>query len=70
MRNKEEENDEDLEDTEIHEKTRTTETSNGFDKLLELLNQPAVKLGTKRVAFSVPLKIGGKNGDITIGVHG
>ncbi|KAI5453371.1 ATP-dependent DNA helicase II subunit 1 [Naganishia albida] len=65
-----EEDDDDLEDNEIREKTRTSKTSSGFDQLLEIMDVPAIKGATKRVAFSLPLKIGGKDGDITIGVHG
>jgi ATP-dependent DNA helicase 2 subunit 1 len=69
VRNQEDEDD-DLEDNEIREKTKTSKSSSGFDKLLEIMDAPAVKGATKRVAFSLPLKIGGKNGDISIGVHG
>jgi hypothetical protein len=69
VRNQEDEDD-DLEDNEVREKTRSSGAANGFDKLLEIFGSPAFRGASKRVAFSLPLKIGGKNGDITIGVHG
>jgi len=42
----------------------------GLQKLQEIMNDLVIKQAPKRVQFSIPLKIGGKNGDIEIGVSG
>jgi ATP-dependent DNA helicase 2 subunit 1 len=34
------------------------------------MNDLVIKQAPKRVQFSIPLKIGGRNGDIEIGVSG
>lgn len=42
----------------------------GLDKLADLLKDLAIKNAPKRVQFSIPLKFGGRDGDIEIGVAG
>jgi ATP-dependent DNA helicase 2 subunit 1 len=42
----------------------------GLDKLADLLTDLAIRNAPKRVQFSIPLKFGGKDGDIEIGVSG
>lgn len=57
------------EDNEVKEKAGRS-ASEGMENLRELMADAIYKAGSKKVFFSVPLKIGGKDGDITIGVHG
>lgn len=61
--------DDEPEDNEIKEKAGRS-ASEGMANLRELMTDAINKAGSKKVFFSVPLKIGGKDGDITIGVHG
>ena len=42
----------------------------GLDKLADLLTDLAIRNAPKRVQFSIPLRLGGKDGDIEIGVSG
>jgi ATP-dependent DNA helicase 2 subunit 1 len=42
----------------------------GLQKLQEIMNDLVIKQAPKRVQFSIPLKIGGKDGDIEIGISG
>jgi len=42
----------------------------GLQKLQEIMNDLVIKQAPKRVQFSIPLKIGGKDGDIKIGISG
>ncbi|KAJ9122348.1 hypothetical protein QFC22_001769 [Naganishia vaughanmartiniae] len=61
--------DDEPEDNEIKEKAGRS-ASEGMENLRELMADAIYKAGSKKLFFSVPLKIGGKDGDITIGVHG
>lgn len=42
----------------------------GLRKLQEIMNDLVIKQAPKRVQFSIPLKLGGRDGDIEIGVSG
>jgi len=42
----------------------------GLDKLADLLTDLAIRNAPKRVQFSIPLRFGGKDGEIEIGVSG
>lgn len=42
----------------------------GLDKLADLLTDLAIRNAPKRMQFSIPLRFGGKDGDIEIGVAG
>lgn len=42
----------------------------GLQKLQEIMNDLVIKQAPKRVQFSIPLKLGGKDGDIEIGASG
>ena len=42
----------------------------GLQKLAEILNDLVIRQAPKRKQFSIPLKFGGKDGDIEIGVSG
>jgi len=42
----------------------------GLDKLADLLTDLAIRNAPKRVQFSIPLRFGGQDGDIEIGVAG
>lgn len=46
------------------------ESNDGLMKLKELMKEQVRRTSSKRVLFSVPLKFGGKDGDITISVNG
>ncbi|KAJ9102284.1 hypothetical protein QFC19_004832 [Naganishia cerealis] len=62
--------DDEPEENEVREKLKPSSVSNGMEQLRALMEDAIYKSGSKKVFFSVPLKIGGKDGDITIGVHG
>ena len=42
----------------------------GLDKLADLLTDLAIRNAPKRIQFSIPMRFGGKDGDIEIGVSG
>lgn len=42
----------------------------GLEKLEDIMQDLVIKQAPKRVQFSIPLKLGGKEGDIEIGVSG
>ncbi|WVQ74248.1 hypothetical protein IAR50_003845 [Cryptococcus sp. DSM 104548] len=44
--------------------------ADGLDKLEEVMNNLVIKYAPKRAQFHVPLKFGGKDGDIVIGITG
>lgn len=57
-------------DLEVREKTKTATSADGFDRLKDLMDIQAQRGGLRRVVFRIPLKLGGKDGDIEIGVQG
>lgn len=64
------EDDDEPHDLEVREKTRAATSSDGFQKLIDLMDERAQRSGQRRVVFRIPLKFGGKDGDIEIGVQG
>jgi len=50
--------------------TVTIDSGDGLAKLQEIMLEQVFRTSSKRVLFNVPLKFGGKDGDIMISVNG